>query len=586
MKKLIIALMALSLLPAIADAQVEKQVEMTKEYAPTVERASKLAVMPDMTDTVQMRPDIDYVITPLSLETSLATRPIAPAKVTYWEFNRPLPFYVKAGVGYPLNSVFDFYASTQNPSTGYVVGYLNHKGRFGDIKNNFGAKHNSVEMHNAGGAAAGKYIGRHILEGGASYSHNLFHRYGTRNWPATEEGAQGWRPVAAYGDLDFHVRFGDEFRDLSRTNFDVSFRGNMFFDNSEWGGYKDKARENTLDVSAKVARLFGRYGFSLNAGYERVSGNSSIDVISRTETGELNPHKFVLQTLRVGGRFIADGNFLKLVAGVDFYHEDVKGGETGNFLIPYARADFNFGTKALRPFAEVDGGVYNNGYRSLMHQNPYVVNAVALEKSSVNYNARFGLTGAFAKNRIDYRVYAGFSVHDDHLFWLLNRDGVFTPILSRQTVTSFNAEMAYRPIEQLRFDLGVHGYIYNDESCLYGERRVSFNNGEPDFRGDIGMRYEGKKISFGVKALFESERKWSKEIMAENAAQTPEAPQWVLVGEKCGAYVDLQVDFEWQLKGRFAIFAEGRNLINRRIYRLPYFPEYGANFTAGVKFAF
>lgn len=579
--------MALFLLPAIAEAQVEKQVEMTKEYAPKVERAPKLAITPDMTDTVQMRPDIDYVITPLSLETSLATRPISPAKVTYWEFNRPLPFYIKAGAGYPLNSVFDFYVSTQNPATGYVVGYLNHKGRFADIKNNFGQKHNSVEMHNAAGAAAGKYFGRHILEGGASYSHRLFHRYGTRGWAESDEAAQVWRPLAAYGDLDFHVRFGDEFRDLSRTNFEVLFRGNMFFDNSERGGYDNKARENTLDVSAKMARMFGRYGFSLNAGYERVSGNREIDVWSGNDfSNDENDDKYLLQTLRVGGRFIADGNFLKLVAGVDFYHEDIRGGEAENFLIPYARADFNFGTRALRPFAEIDGGVYNNGYRSLMHRNPYVYNAVALEKSSVDYNVRFGLTGAFAKNRIDYRVYAGFAVHDDHIFWLLNRYGVFTPVLSRQTVTSFNAELAYRPVEQLRFDLGVHGYIYNDESCLYGEHRVTFNGGDPDFRGDIGMRYEGRKISFGVKALFESERKWTKEVRAEEAAQQPDAAQWVLVGEKCGAYVDLQVDFEWQLKGRFAIFAEGRNLINRRIYRLPYFPEYGANFTAGVKLSF
>ena len=112
MKKMLIIAAAAALLPRIAAAQVEKQVEVTKAYVPKVESASKLAIEPDMTDTTQIRPEIDYTITPLTLQTTLTTRPIRPATVTYWEFNRPLPCYVKVGAGYPLNSVLDFYAST------------------------------------------------------------------------------------------------------------------------------------------------------------------------------------------------------------------------------------------------------------------------------------------------------------------------------------------------------------------------------------------------------------------------------------------------------------------------------------------
>ena len=162
MKKMLIVAAFAAVLPQLAAAQVEKQVEVTKAYVPKVESASKLAVQPDMTDTARMRPEIDYTITPLSLRTTLSPRPIRPATVTYWEFNRPLPFYLKAGAGYPLNSVLDFYASSQNPSTGYVVGYVNHEGRYADIKNDFGVKNNSTRMFNRIGAAAGKYFGRHI----------------------------------------------------------------------------------------------------------------------------------------------------------------------------------------------------------------------------------------------------------------------------------------------------------------------------------------------------------------------------------------------------------------------------------------
>lgn len=185
MKKLLLAALLLAALPRMGAAQVEKQVEVTKAYVPRVGSAAKLPVEPDMTDTTRIRPEIDYTITPLSLQTTLTTRPIRPATVTYWEFNRPQPFYLKAGAGYPLNSVLDFYASTQNPSTGYLIGYVNHEGRYADIENDFGGKYNSLRMYNRAGVAAGKYLGRHVLEGELSYDNRMFHRYGawaTRGW--------------------------------------------------------------------------------------------------------------------------------------------------------------------------------------------------------------------------------------------------------------------------------------------------------------------------------------------------------------------------------------------------------------------
>ena len=138
-------------------AQVTKQVEVTKVYVPEVSKAVKLPIVPDMTDTVRLRPEIDYTVTPSALATNLSTEPFRPASVTYWEFNRPRPLYLKVGAGAPLNSVLDLYASTQNPGTGYAVGYLNHTGDWAEIRNDFGVRPVSWRMHNRMGAAAGKY---------------------------------------------------------------------------------------------------------------------------------------------------------------------------------------------------------------------------------------------------------------------------------------------------------------------------------------------------------------------------------------------------------------------------------------------
>lgn len=107
--------------PGVLNAQVEKRVEVSKAYVPSVEHATKLAVRPNMVDTAAIQPEIDYSITPLTLETQLATRPIRPATITYWEFDRPLPFYLKAGAGYPLNSALDLYDRTPTSAMRWAI---------------------------------------------------------------------------------------------------------------------------------------------------------------------------------------------------------------------------------------------------------------------------------------------------------------------------------------------------------------------------------------------------------------------------------------------------------------------------------
>ena len=225
-----------------------------------------------------------------------------------------------------------------------------------------------------------------------------------------------------------------------------------------------------------------------------------------------------------------------------------------------------------------------NDFRALTLENPYVASSTWLDKSSVDYNFRLGLGGSLWRSRFDYRVYAGVSVRDNHLFWTTYRSlsddpafsevfqGVLVPVMARQTVTSFNGEIEFRPVSALKFDLGVHGYLYNDETDL--------KNGAPSFAGNVGVAYEGRKVSFGVKALMQGVRRWTViDLSATTDASEPvcgpsfEAPFGV----------DLRVNFDWKVSGRVTLFAEGRNLVNSRLYEYPWYPELGANFTVGVK---
>lgn len=571
-----------AVVPQLVAAQVEKRVEVTKAYVPRVESALKLAVEPDMTDTTRMRPEIDYTVTPLSLQTTLATRPIRPATVTYWEFNRPLPFYLKVGAGYPLNSVLDFYASTQNPSTGYVIGYLNHEGRYAKIANEIGVKNNSTRMYNRIGVAAGKYLGRHVLEGELSYDNRMYHRYGSYttdpNLPEEQLRALGIGGMNDYGDAALSVRFGNDFQDLSRVNFEVGLHGDLFFDHSDLPGDGERSRQLNLGAEGRIARGFGRSSFSLGIGYDAFGGQQWLSGCWQ-------------QLIRASLRYHYAGGVVGLEAGADYCHDRVETPgepealvETGDYFIPFARLVFNLGTPGLKPFFEADGGVSPNDFRTLTAVNPYVAPGTWLDKSSVDYNFRAGLGGSLWRNRFTYRVYAGFSVQDNRLFWatLLERSGAageyetfastFIPQLGRQTVTSFNGEIEYRPISSLRFDLGVHGRFYNKE--------CDWANGEASFVGNVGVTYTGRKVAFGVGARMESERRWTTldYLFSDEISYLPVF--------RVPFTVDLRAHFDWHVSHRVTLFAEGRNLADQRLFDFARYPELGANFTVGVKATF
>ncbi len=580
MKKIFCLAVLFAVAPCLLNAQVQKQVEVTKTYVPSVESAVKIPAVPDMVDTVKLRPEIDYTIVPLSLTRGFETRPIKPAKVTYWEFNRPRPFYIKAGAGYPLNSVFDFYASSQNPGTGYVVGYVNHEGRYADIKNSFNVKNNSVQLLNRIGAAAGKYFGRHTLEGEVSYENRLYHRYGASgsyiddNSSAKAVGTG--RPD--YGDANVKLRFGDDFKDLSRLNFDIAVKANLFWDHSDFSGYTNPARQTGIGVQARLARRFGRHTLRVQGGFERMSGQKSLD-------------GYAENLFNAGLRYGYAGNVVDFEAGADYYGDRIRSAESGNYVIPYAHLRFDLGTKVLQPFAEADGGVYENSYRSLTRQNSYVFNPLTVAKSSVDYNFRFGVGGSLWRDKFIYRLYAGFSIRDNRLYWAslpINPSGpdavtlgYFIPVSGRQTVTSFNGEAEFRPMSNFRLILGVHGFIYNDEAVWRdGDRKANLANGLPSFEALAKAQYDGRKVSFGVAAEMQSERRWT--VGRWDAGQA---------GYVAGAFdapfgIDLRINLDWHISGKVTFFAEGRNLANRKLYRYAFYPEYGANCTVGVKLDF
>ena len=161
--------------------------------------------------------------------------------MTYWEFNRPRPLYLKVGAGAPLNSVLDLLCLDAESRYGLAPSATSITPATGPRSATISAcAPVSWRMHNRMGAAAGKYLGRRLLEGKLDLTNRVYHNYGFDGAEALctrygNDGAASYYPLTKvsndrqhYDDAMLNVRIGDDFTDLSRFNFNVELRGGYF----------------------------------------------------------------------------------------------------------------------------------------------------------------------------------------------------------------------------------------------------------------------------------------------------------------------------------------------------------------------
>ena len=565
MRRYILTIAAL-VVSFVAFAQVSREVEVTKQYVPKLQPAQKLDMVTDKQDTVTIRPEIDYTIAPKSFASALSTSKFRPATVTYWEFNKRYPFYVKVGAGYPLTSELDIYATVNRADVGYITGYINHRGQFSNIKGEnelhkgeaVPYDNNSQQMTNRIGVNGGKYIGRYTLDGDLYYQSNMYHRYPQT---VTEETADeiNFENVAA------RVTFGDSFSDLSKVNFGIYASADYYNDKSEYLFDTEDGldlQQFTLTAGAKVARNLGKSAkLMLSLGYDGYYGMKSLESYSDN-------------ILSLSAQFDYHAKrIFDLKAGITYSYDNVAAIEkSANHLLPYLYAGADvLENGTVVPYVEFDSRLINNSYQQLQRTNPYVsmpAEIASLPNTRI-YNARVGICGHIQGNKLAYRFYGNIGLLSNALYWYSPTPAYFEAVVDKQRVMSLEASLEYKPISQLYISAAVKAMRYTVPES------VAVENSKPSLLGNIGVRYTHSKFAIGTTAELVGATRWSVGTAVEDSAVVTYP-----------MYVDLDVTFDWFISKKCTLYVEGRNLTNSKIYHWALYKEYGVGAIMGVKIQF
>lgn len=551
-----------------ATAQVEREVEVTKQYVPKLPAAKKMDFQPDMVDTVAIRPEIDYTIVPKSFASALSTEKFRPAKVTYWEYSKSYPFYIKAGVGYPLVSEVDAYASTNRADVGYLSAYVNHRGSYSDIQTinpitNTEFKGKAQQMSNRVGVNGGKYIGRYTFNGDVYYDADIFHRYAQ---PKSDDAID----EINYENIALAMSFGDSFADMSKVNFSIYAAADYYNDKSEQlPDFERKMQQFSASAGLKLgrnigtkARLYAAFDYQGNYGLKFLEnyGNSLFSGAVKFE--------YNLKSL------------LDIKAELKYCNDKLTGQKSRHHILPNVYVGFNVGQRDIFvPYVEVDSRLEQNSYQHLQQANPYIMLRGSEYQPLPNttiFNMRIGFTGHTTNNKLSYRLNANAAFMNDALYWINVNNIGFDVTTAAQNIITLNASLEYKPLSTLLLGAGF-------KWMLYDENFVDVENGKPNFEANFNIQYTHRKFAIGAKADIIGSRSWS---FAGEYFEGDVRDNFTLHSYTYPVCCDLGLTFDWFVAKQCTIYIEGRNLGNAKIYDYALYRRLGVGAVAGIKVQF
>lgn len=537
--------LAMVAVPSKVVAQTHKHVEVTTVYSPDLAKATKLVAPASVTDDSNMEPDIEYSINTDTWQIELDDHYFNPAKASYWDYDRPVKTYMRAGFGTQGASDFKFRYTTQNARVGYFSAGFNHDGNFSkrvNMDNQLRKMGESFDMRNGVSLVAGTFLGSQMLEVDTKINLDTYNRYAER--------------VADVSSLNFQnlgvkLTYGDSFSNLTRLNFGLDVHGGY------WGhiapGAGSLAQFNA-GGAVRLARHFMKDTFGLKIGGDMYQSLAT-----------------TYNDLRIGAelQYSRDFGFVQLESALGYMFDKVQDIEKPkNFIMPRAKALFDVGLGYVTPYVELNTTVSQNSVGSLYAMNPYIDYNVSKDvmlkmPNSRDFEVVAGAMGSFFKSQLTYRLYGGVNYMSNSVVWYLTNSGNFGVATADNKRWFMGAELGYSPIGGLVLTAKVDAHKDNTESEYLFDA--------PKFRGEFMAEYTLKRWRFYSSANMMGAREWSCESGDVFRSEST---------------IDLRAGMSFRATSKWKIYVDGYNLLNAKIYDYAYYYRNGMGVVAGVEIDF
>ncbi|MDR1983987.1 MAG: hypothetical protein LBQ28_04095 [Prevotellaceae bacterium] len=560
-------------------AQVNKDVEVTRNYDPAVMDAQKVWYEPTtVADSSNVRDAFSYSIFPKSSPGNFGLSPISSAKIIDNGNSLPGLGYIRAGIGYQISPLFDFYISNKNAETVLVGFYANHRSFFGKTK---------LEGKN------------HIEKVKSDFMNNdlgLFSKFFLDGSTVTLNVDYSRRDLYLYGfDPDIFVNFSpqpilitDDKRAMNLFNGNLLWKsdadvGEVFY--SLGASYQlFNARDKLDNVKGETMKenalaLSGLFGAELEDEVQAVSLAVRAALYNRNDALDTFGNNILLSALP-SWTYKDDYLTVKLGAQylLDSYNSKIKHRVYPAVLASYKIHDY------FTPVIELKGETEVNNFRKLALENNYI------SFSNIGFNnTNHKIIGVFSiKGDIEafsYNVFASYSKLEhlplyvntiiiDALAYVAMDFNSFYTVYSKGNRTSLGAELSYNDDVFSLYAKAVYNK-YNLKAESINSPYSTFENPyhKPAFEGNLNLRYkimDNLVLTADMRALL-------KRYAHDN---------YILAERKLKNVYDLGLGAEYLVTNQFSTFLNLANVLNQKYETYSRYQVPGFIVSLGVTYRF
>ncbi|MFI3330423.1 MAG: hypothetical protein R3Y38_01285 [Rikenellaceae bacterium] len=526
-----------SLTSALAqDKFADQRVEVIKNYSPEIDKAAKLTPMPNMVDTVKLKPESDYQIFPSPWQTSFGVEPYKAVVVNSGGKEPSAPYYIKIGGGAPYNSIFDFYTN-QDWNSGHAIAKVNHLGYWGKID-----KKGALETENEVELAVNQKVGfNKEFNASLGYSYDYYTKYGIYDTVSTAK-----IETADYSNINLKLYFGDDFTNDTKFNFGLSAGGNMMF------------QGNILQQD-----FFGKFISSFGFGKHTVGFDAGV------YGAFINQIKYQNASASLSPKYGFKHKNLSINSALEFTYDRLSGYKDKLYFLPDVNVNYELSRDYLSLFLDLNSTLERGDFYSLVKQNPYILSGLTTINDA-SYNITAGISGSFAKS-YSYSTHLGYCYMPDMIMFAndYNNQGSFTLLHDKVSRYEVGANIQGYITRGLIMGLGADYYMYDTK--LYSKAGSKEN-----YKVNYMINYSLKEKFFIRASADVIGRRYFYEYDSLGELNT----------SRKSTCVNVSMGIDYRISELLKIYIEGENLACAELYPYNHYKGYGINGRIGAKFIF
>jgi hypothetical protein len=541
------------------DSGLKREVTLYNPYKPSLPESKKKSFLPDMLDTMNVKPVFHYDIKTIPFMPAYTVSPIKAAALLPDPLPKLYKSYLNLGLGNYLTPLAEISITNERSKKGVIGFYGRHLSSNGKIELDNGKKVFAGYMDNDASLFGRRFFRKNVFESSVDLIQKTRYAYGYS--PIFTDYSPDKKSIRlAYSNIGAKASLSSTITDSTSFSYDFGIRYNYFYN-------ARNLYQHNFGFSGIMAKSYNEMylGSGIDYDYYKIS-----DLF-------LTRPKFVLSISPFVKKSNEQWNF-KL--GLKALVERNMTASQNIHLYPDLSFGFSIVPSYIGFFADLSGKLEKNTPLDIISENPFLASDGSLFTLpytnypiivSAGIKGNSGLGG-------NYLLSASYSLINDMIFYSNivypdsifkpGRGNLFSPLKDDVELLNIHGEMNGRINDKISFNGAVNFYKYTLSAS-----DTAWN--KPNWDLKLGLKYNLRdKIIAGFEITAEGKRTFI--VNGENLNLTTlYASQNPPLRYPVPAHLNLNLSAEYRYSKILSLWARFNNISNNRYYEWAYYPAQG-----------